>query len=405
MQLTLSTRMAGMQPSVIREILKQMGDPSLISFAGGNPAADSFPAANIAACSAALLQTDPVGMLQYSVTEGVPAAREAVRVFANRHETIVRDSDALILVSGSQQVLDFATKCLCNEGDVAAVEEPAFLGAYNTFRSYGVRLAGVPMEDDGVDLAKLEAVFAAPAPNKPRFFYCIPNFQNPTGKTMSLAKREAVYHLAVRYGVPVLEDDPYGALRIAGQALPTIKSLDTEGAVVYAASFSKILAPGMRLAYCVCQAPLAAKLVIAKQCSDVHTNVWAQRVCADLLQTMDIEAHIAEICTLYREKAQYMMARLDALCPQITYHAPEGGMFLWATLPNDVSMPAFVQACLEKKLALVPGNAFFVDDKASCQCFRMNFSTPSITQIDAGVQIMAQVLEASDTLQSACGPT
>ena len=207
MEYELSRNMRGMKPSIIREILKQMSDPSLISFAGGNPAPESFPNEEIAAASARLLAQDPAGMLQYSVTEGVPAVLEQVRRFANRHELRVRGQDALLLCTGSQQVLDLATKCLCNEGDTIAVEEPAFLGAYNTFRSYGAKLAGVPMEEDGVDLAALEAVFAAP--EKPRFFYCIPNFQNPTGKTMSLAKRRGVLALARRYGVPVLEDDPY----------------------------------------------------------------------------------------------------------------------------------------------------------------------------------------------------
>ena len=214
MEFKISDKMRNMKPSIIREILKQMSAPTLISFAGGNPAADSFPAEDIARFSDELLRQDPVAALQYSVSEGVPSVREAVRAFANRRERVAKENDGVLITSGSQQILDFAAKCLCNEGDVVAVENPAFLGAFNAFRSSGARLAGVPMEDDGVNLAALEAVFAAP--EKPRFFYCIPNFQNPTGKTMSLAKRRAVYALAVRYGVPVLEDDPYGELRIAG---------------------------------------------------------------------------------------------------------------------------------------------------------------------------------------------
>ena len=183
---------------------------------GRQPCTRIFPEKEIAAASARLLAQDPVGMLQYSVTEGVPAVLEQVRRFANRHELRVRRQDALLLCTGSQQVLDLATKCLCNEGDTIAVEDPAFLGAYNTFRSYGAKLAGVPMEEDGVSLAALEAVFAAP--EKPRFFYCIPNFQNPTGKTMSLVKRRGVLALARKYGVPVLEDDPYGELPLCRRA-------------------------------------------------------------------------------------------------------------------------------------------------------------------------------------------
>ena len=181
MEFKISDKMRNMKPSVIREILKQMSDPTLISFAGGNPAADSFPAEDIARFSDELLRQDPVAALQYSVSEGVPSVREAVRAFANRRERVAKENDGVLITSGSQQILDFAAKCLCNEGDVVAVENPAFLGAFNAFRSSGARLAGVPMEDDGVNLAALEAVFAAP--EKPRFFYCIPNFQNPTDKT------------------------------------------------------------------------------------------------------------------------------------------------------------------------------------------------------------------------------
>ena len=238
----------------------------------------------------------------------------------------------------------------------------------------------------------LEALFAAP--EKPRFFYCIPNFQNPTGKTMSLAKRRAVYALAVRYGVPVLEDDPYGELRIAGEPVPSIKSMDTEGAVIYAGSFSKILCPGMRLAYCVCDKKLMAAFVVAKQCSDVHTNVWAQRVCEAMLTRTDMDAHIREIRKIYAAKAALMMEQLDEKCPQVRYTRPEGGMFIWGTLPEGADMPAFVRECLARKLALVPGNAFMVDEEAPCGSFRMNFSTPTPENIVKGVSVMAGVLAA-----------
>ena len=391
MEYTLSRNMRGMKPSIIREILKQMNDPSLISFAGGNPAPESFPEKEIAAASARLLAQDPVGMLQYSVTEGVPAVLEQVRRFANRHELRVRGQDALLLCTGSQQVLDLATKCLCNEGDTIAVEEPAFLGAYNTFRSYGAKLAGVPMEEDGVSLAALEAVFAAP--EKPRFFYCIPNFQNPTGKTMSVAKRRGVLALAQKYGVPVLEDDPYGELRFAGAPVPSIKSMDEGNSVIYAASFSKILGPGMRLAFCACDEKLARSMVVAKQGSDVHTNVWAQRVCAELLRTMDMDAHIRAVSAMYGRKAALMAQLLREKCPQIAFEAPQGGMFLWAKLPQAVRVPEFVQACLERRLAVIPGSAFYVDGEAPCQGVRLNFSTPSEDAIRRGVDIMAQVLK------------
>lgn len=391
MKYQLADRMANMKPSIIREILKQMSDPGLISFAGGNPAAESFPVEDIVAYSDELLRTDPVGMLQYSVTEGVPETRDAVRKFINRKGIIAKETDALVMMTGSQQIMEFVAKSLCNEGDTIVVENPAFLGALNAFRSYGAELLGVSLQSDGVDLEQLEQLFSAK--QKPKFFYCIPNFQNPTGRTMSLAKRKAVYALSVKYGVPVLEDNPYGALRFSGEDVPPIKSFDTENNVIYAASFSKILSPGMRLACCVCDETLMKTLVVAKQCCDVHTNVWAQRVCAAMLSKTDIDAHIKTVQGLYKEKAALMIQQLDALCPEITYIKPEGGMFIWGNLPAQVDTQTFIAACLKEKVALIPGSAFFVEESAPCQSFRMNFSTPSKEDIRKGIAIMASVLK------------
>ena len=386
-----SDKVLGMRPSIIRELLKQMSDPSLISFAGGNPAADSFPVADIRAFSDKLLETDPVGMLQYSVTEGYGPLREACRDFANRKWPVEKKSDEVIITSGSQQVIEFMAKLLCNEGDVVAVEEPAFLGAYNSMRSFGAVLRGVPLQPDGVDLEALEAAFAAEP--KPKFFYCSPNFQNPTGYTTSAAKRKAIYELAVKYGVPVLEDDPYGALRISGEDVPPIKHFDETGAVVYAGSFSKILCPGMRLAYCAGQPEFITKMVTAKQGSDVHTNVWAQRVCERMLRETDMNAHIARLQAIYREKANHMMSQLDEkLSGAVTYVRPEGGMFIWAKLPDEVPAGEFARRCLEKKLAVVPGSAFYTDSAVDQPFVRLNFSTPTKEQIDRGVAVMAEVL-------------
>lgn len=389
MEFRYSEKVKQMKPSIIRELLKQMNDPSLISFAGGNPAAESFPIDAIRQFSDELLSQDPIGALQYSVTEGYPPLRQAVREYANREFPVVTAQDDLIITSGSQQIIEFMTKLLCNEGDVVAVEEPAFLGAYNSMRSFGAKLAGVPLQPDGVDLACLEQVFAQ---QKPKFFYCIPNFQNPTGYTTSLEKRKAIYELAVKYQVPVLEDDPYGALRICGEALPPIKHFDTQGAVVYVGSFSKVLCPGMRLAFCAGDADLIGKMVVAKQGSDVHTNIWAQRVCERILTQIDLDRHFAYLQAIYREKAEYMMQQLDErLSGRIHYNKPQGGMFLWVTLPDSVDAAEFVQRCLQKKLAVVPGSAFYTTD-VPCQSIRLNFSTPTKEQIAKGVEIMDSVL-------------
>lgn len=388
-----SNKVKGMKPSIIREILKQMNDPELISFAGGNPAADSFPIEAIRHFSAELLQNEPVAALQYSISEGHPAMRAAARDFANRQWLVVSERDEIIITSGSQQIIEFMAKLLCNEGDTVAVEEPAFLGGYNAISSFGAQLVGVDVEPDGVNLAALEAVFAANP--KPKFFYCIPNFQNPTGYCTSLEKRKAIYKLAVQYGVPVLEDDPYGALRIAGQALPPIKHFDTEGAVVYAGSFSKIFCPGLRLAFCAADPGLIGKMTVAKQVSDVHTNIFAQRICERVLTQTDMDAHIQRLQNIYRDKAEYMMAQIDEkLTGRIQYIKPQGGMFVWATLPEGVSASEFTSRCLAKKLAVVPGAAFYASESkaAACNSVRLNFSTPTKPQIEQGVAIMSRVL-------------
>ncbi|MFV0413284.1 MAG: PLP-dependent aminotransferase family protein [Oscillospiraceae bacterium] len=391
MEFQYSDRVTNMKPSIIRALLKQMANSELISFAGGNPAADAFPVEEIRRISDELLRDDPVATLQYSITEGYTPLRQAGEAYLNATWPVKKEGDELIITSGSQQIMDFLVKLLCNEGDVVATEDPAFLGALNSFRSFGVNLVGVPMEADGVNLARLEQVFGQKP--KPKFFYTIPNFQNPTGITTSADKRRGIYQLAVKYGVLVLEDNPYGELRISGQELAPIKALDTEGVVVYAASLSKILAPGMRVAFCAGPEELVNKLVVAKQTNDVHTNVWAQRVCERFLTTCDMQAHIQRLRGIYRAKANQMLSEIERLMPgKLRYVTPEGGMFLWPSLPQGVNTPEFVQKCLDEKLAVVPGSAFFVNDAAPCQSIRLNFSTPTPAQIEKGVAIMAKVL-------------
>lgn len=388
-----SDKVKAMKPSIIRELLKQMADPSLISFAGGNPAAEAFPAKEIREISDKLLSGPPAGVLQYSVTEGYPPLIKRGKEYLNRQWDVVKDNDDVIVVSGSQQVMDLLSKILCNDGDVVATEDPAFLGALNCFRANGAKLAGVQMQPDGVDLASLE--MALTGDKKPKLFYTIPNFQNPTGYTTSLEKRRAVYELCKKYGVPILEDNPYGELRFTGEDLPPIKSFDDEGLVVYAASLSKVFAPGMRVALCVGAREVMAKMTVAKQGSDVHTNLWGQRVIEEFFATCDFDAHIARLRSIYGKKARYMMSELDEkLAGKIKYAPIEGGMFLWLELPSGIDTQRFIRKCLVHKLALVPGSAFYVDDSAPCQYMRANFSTPTEEQIEKGVSIMAEVFES-----------
>lgn len=390
MDYSFSRRMSTIKASAIREILKATSNPNIISFAGGNPSAQAFPKEAIEKISSDILKNEPISVLQYGITEGYSKLIEQASKFFNTHETVLADHDKMIITSGSQQIMEFAAKCLCNEGDIVVSENPSFLGALNSFKSQGAKVVGVGYKDNQLDLEALEAVLA----NKPtpRFIYLIPNFQNPTGITMTLETRIKVLELARKYKVLILEDNPYGDLRFEGDRIPSIKSLDQDGYVIYAASLSKIIAPGMRVACCIAPTPIIEKFVVAKQASDVHSNLWAQRVMAEFIEKYDMEEHLESLQSIYRHKCQLMLEEMKKnFHPSLTYTIPTGGMFIWVTLPSHIDMNEFVQEALKQKVAVVPGNAFLVDDTQECHCFRLNFSTPSDEQIIEGIKILGQL--------------
>ena len=303
---------------------------------------------------------------------------------------IGRDFDSLLITSGAQQVMDLATKALCNEGDTVICEAPSFIGSLNCFRSYNAHLRGIPVQADGMDVDELERAFQEE--KNVRFIYTIPNFQNPAGVTMSLAKRRRVYELAKQYGVLILEDNPYGDLRVAGEHVPAIKSFDEDGIVIYAGSFSKILSPGMRVGYAIAPAPLIAKMTVGKQAADVHTPMLCQLIVDEWMAHYDIEAHIQKICGIYRKKLNLMCDLIDReLGDFVTYNRPEGGLFIWCALPDGVNMANFCQVAVENKVAVVPGSAFMTHENDPTQCFRLNFSTPTDEAIVKGMQILGQV--------------
>lgn len=381
--------MKDMKPSAIREIFKSLTDPSIIAFAAGNPAPESFPAAQIRRFASEILEEELNTALQYSITEGYPALREAVSDRLREKFSVGSPEDTLLITSGGQQGLELACKVMCDQGDTVLCENPSFIGALNAFRSLGANLVGLEMTDgDGIDPDALERALRENP--RAKLLYLIPTFHNPAGTTMSLERRRAVYAIARRYGVMILEDNPYGELRFAGEEIPTIKSMDTDGIVIYCGSFSKILSAGMRVGFVCAPAPVAQKMVVAKQVEDVHTNIFAQMLCNRFLRE-DPDAHIASVRQLYRRKSGVMLSEMDRLFPEsIRYTRPEGGLFLWCTLPQGVDMNAYVQACLQKKVAVVPGTAFNCDPAAPSQSFRLNYSTPSDEQIAAGIGILAE---------------
>ena len=390
MEYIFSDKISSLQPSAIREILKATADPAIIPLAAGNPAPDAFPVDEVREITADILATHPIDALQYGVSEGYQPLREKMAQWMKERENINASADEVLIVSGATQIMDLVTKVLCNEGDTVICEEPSFIGSLNCFRSYGCKLKGVPVEADGMNMEALEEALKT-TPNA-KFIYTIPNFQNPSGTTMSLEKRRKMYELAKKYGVIILEDNPYGELRVAGTAVPTLKSMDTEDIVVYAGSFSKILSPGLRVAYCIAPKPILAKMTVGKQASDVHTAMLNQLIVYEWLTKYDVAKHIEKIRNIYRKKLDLICNCIDKeLGGFVEYVRPEGGLFVWCKLPDDVDMLDFCKRGVEKKVAVVPGNAFLTDDTVECHYIRLNFSTPSDEAIKEGLARLGQV--------------
>ena len=383
-----SDRVSSLQPSAIREILKFTADPSVISFAAGNPAPEAFPVDVISKISADIFAEEPINALQYSITEGYTPLRDWLKDDLTK-KGMFGENDNVIITSGAQQAIETVAKILCNEGDVIICEDPAFIGSLNAFRSYGVKLVGVPMDNDGMIIDQLDAALAANPTTK--FIYTIPNFQNPTGKTTTLERRKQILELAKKHGVYIVEDNPYGALRFSGKDVPCIKELDKDGYVLYCGSFSKVLAPGLRVGYLCGASDVLAKAVVGLQTSTVHTNIWAQMVTYRFLKEVDFDAHLSRLRKIYKHKCNLMLNGLKANLPDfIKLTNPEGGLFIWATLPEKYDMNNFCTEVVKRKVALVPGNAFSTDESAVSHCFRMNFSTPKDLQIVEGVQILGK---------------
>lgn len=391
MELQVSKKYANMKPSATREILKATSDPSVIAFAGGSPAVEAFPCEEVKKITAEILEENPVSALVYGVSEGYDPLRETVKAWLKRRNNIGTDDDVVIITAGGTQVMDITTRVLCSEGDTVICEEPSFIGSLNAFRSHGCNLVGVPIDSDGMNIEALErAIKGNP---DARFIYTIPNFQNPGGTTLSLEKRKAMYQLAKENGIAILEDDPYGNLRTEGEDVPAVKTLDEDGIVIYAGSFSKILAPGIRVAYAVVPSSIAGAFTIGKQVSDVHTGVLNQMIIDRWFKEYDVDKHIDEIRKIYREKINLMCDMLDEHCPEIEYVRPQGGLFLWAKLPDYVDMLDYCKRLVDNKVAVVPGNAFIVDESKPCNYIRLNFSTPSNENIVKGIKIMAKVIK------------
>ena len=398
-----SNKIASLRPSAIREILKAPATADTISFAAGNPAPESFPVQDMARISADIYSQMPASALQYGVTDGYSPLREVISARQKKKYNIGKSlasddgfDDTTIIVSGGQQGIELAAKVFCNEGDAVICEDPTFIGALNAFRSNGLTPVGVTLEDDGMNIAELEQkIIDTP---RAKLIYVIPSFQNPSGICTSLEKRCKIYALAKKYGLMILEDDPYGELRFAGDNIPTIKSMDTEGIVIYCSTFSKILSAGMRVGFVIAPDEVASKMVVSKQTSDVHTNLFFQILCHKYMTECDMDSHIEDIRALYRHKCNLMLDALDKNMPQnITFTRPEGGLFIWCALPDEQSADRFIKEATRRNVRVVPGVTFNCDTDIPSRAFRLNFSTPSDEQIIRGIEILGEV--ARDTLK------
>ncbi len=385
-----SDRVKHLEGSAIREMFKLMAKPGIISFAGGSPDSSLFPAKELADIAQEILSTKGPLALQYGITEGYQPLRDWVTDRLSK-QGIVGESDDTIIISGGQQGIDLAAKSLINEGDAVICENPSFIGGLNSFRSYNAELIGVDVKNDGIDTEQLEEVLKAH--QNVKVLYTIPTFQNPSGITMSVEKRKKLLELAEKYDFIIFEDNPYGELRFSGEPVPTIKSLDKSGRVVYFGSFSKILSPGMRIGHATADSDLINRMVICKQVQDVHTPVLTQMICHEYVIRYSIDEHIKESCRFYGEKCEYMMRLMDELFPKCVEHTrPQGGIFLFCTMPEGVDSKELLKAAIDKNVAFVPGATTMVDEHKIYSSFRLNYSMASFEQIEQGIKVLAEVL-------------
>ncbi|XDZ52762.1 PLP-dependent aminotransferase family protein [Neisseriaceae bacterium CLB008] len=388
MQWKFSARAQAFQSTAIQEVLKVTEQPDIISFAGGLPSADAFPVPEIQAAVAKVMSgADVFGALQYGPTEGYGPLREWVAAHVSSDGVAVTASQVLI-VTGSQQALDLIGKALIDDDSTVLVETPTYLGALQSFNQYAPRYVSVASDEEGLDPAALSPELMADA----RFLYTIPNFQNPTGRRMPLARRQALAAQAQAQGLIVVEDDPYGELDYEGNRLPSLYSLSPEN-TVYLGSFSKVLAPGFRLGYIVASETFINKLIQLKQATDLNTPSLTQRVAYEVVKDGFLARHIPAIRALYSARCRSMLTALTQYMPTgVRFTQPEGGMFIWLTLPEHINTSVLLAKAIERKVAFVPGEPFFATD-VQHNCLRLAFVTVTEDKIDAGIKILAELIQ------------
>ncbi len=385
-----------MKSSAIRELLKLTEQPDVISFAGGLPATEVFPVAEILEACGRVLKDKGAYSLQYGSTEGYPPLREMIARHTARYGIQI-SPDNIMITSGSQQALDLLGKIFINRGDRIVVESPTYLGALQAWNAYGAEYVPVPSDEFGMITDELEKALRT----GPKFIYALPNFQNPTGSTLIMERRMQLVELADRYGVPIIEDDPYGQLRFEGEHLPSLVVIDNKihtnngsytGNVIYLSTFSKIIAPGLRLAWVIAPIEVIHRLVLAKQGTDLNSATFNQVLALEVGQHGYIDRHVKMICEVYKVRRDVMLDTLTELMPPgVHWTHPQGGLFLWATLPEGLSTTALFPEAVAEKVAYVPGTSFFPCGGGD-NTMRLNFSYSAPEKITEGIARLAKVI-------------
>lgn len=390
MKPTYAHRMSQLKASEIREILKLTENPEVISFAGGLPAPELFPVRELREACCTVLEQDGPRALQYATTEGNQGLRSWIAQRMNTTLGTCFDEDNILITNGSQQALDLSGKVFLDEGDVVLCESPTYLAALSAFRAYGCRFMAVPTDDDGMIMDALASVLEHT--ERVKIIYIIPNFQNPTGHTMGLERRKRLVELAEQYQVMVLEDNPYGELRFEGKALPAVQSFDKVGLVLSTGTFSKTLCPGLRIGWIAGDKEVIRKYTLVKQGVDLQSNTFTQALIANYLEQNNIDAHIQSMLAVYKKRRDVMLAAMDRLLPQeLSFTRPEGGLFVWVSLPEGVNALELLETCIQRKVAFVPGSSFFPNGGHE-NTLRLNFSTMEEERIEKGISIFAATL-------------
>jgi 2-aminoadipate transaminase len=391
--------MQKMGSSVIRELLKLTEQPDIISFAGGLPAPEVFPVEKFKEACNTVLDTLGAQALQYGTTEGYLPLREMIARHTARFGIEVT-ADNILITSGSQQALDFIGRLFLNRGDYIVVESPTYLGALQAWNAYGAQYISVPSDEHGMIVDDLEKALRI----GPKFIYVLPNFQNPSGTTLTEERRRKLIDLADRYGVPIVEDDPYGQLRYDGDHLPSVVKLDSDmrgpngghnytGNVIYLSTFSKLLAPGIRLAWVIAPPEVIHKLVMTKQAADLHTSTFNQITAYEVAKGGFLDEHVKVIRSVYKERRDVMLDTMDEIWPsEMRWTRPEGGMFLWGVMPPNMDAAEVFKKAIERKVAFVPGGSFHPTGGGK-NTMRINFSYSNTENIREGITRLGILLK------------